>query len=88
MLNNKSGTGNTDTKQVIEDVMPVISRLPNGKKVKTADLFEPVVWQGTTMSEHIKLGRVVTDLSRMKLLPLRIIESASNNHRQFVVDHH
>ena len=84
MLNNNQEVVN----QVIADVMPAISRFPQGKTVKTVDLFERVVWMGASMSDHKKYGKIVASLARESLLPLLIIESTSSNHRQFVIDHY
>jgi len=86
MYNNKTETGNTDIEQVIEDVMPVIGRYEQGRKVKAVDLFDPAVWDGASMSEHLKLGRIVADLVRRQLLPLRFIEK-DGSHCQFVIHH-
>lgn len=88
MLNNNPELDNTNINQVITDVMPAIERLQQGEVVKTVDLFEPVVWQGTSKPDHIKLGKIIAALSRMKLLPLQITERTSANHLQFTVDRH
>tara|TARA_R110002111_G_scaffold55408_9_gene95276 strand:+ start:1888 stop:2151 length:264 start_codon:yes stop_codon:yes gene_type:complete len=87
MSNNKTIENNYFS-QVIVYVMPIISGLAHGDRVKACDLFESVIWKGMTASEHKKVGKVIAQLTRENLLPLVMIEKTVKNHRQFVIKHY